>query len=110
MKFDYEAELPTRHHRVYPSRAMTDIQKEGTAANPLSTARRRRAVVREDRCILILDFQSRLHRDKHGGGHPIAFLVIGLNPEVIIYESFPAGFSFLKSQKAGKKIRKKGRF
>ena len=46
MKFDYEAELPTRHHWVYPSGAMTDIQKEGTVANPLTTVRQRRTVVR----------------------------------------------------------------
>ena len=67
MKFDYEAELPTRHHRVYPCGAMTDIQKEGTAANPLTTTRRRRVVVRGGRCIIILDCQSSYHRDKPSG-------------------------------------------
>ena len=51
MKYDYEAELPTRHHWVYPSGALTDIQKEVTAANPLTTARRRRAVVRQSHSV-----------------------------------------------------------
>ena len=49
------------------SRGGLMIQNEGTAANPLATARRRRAVARGDRCIIILVCQSSYHRDKPGG-------------------------------------------
>jgi len=45
------------------------IQKDGIAANPpLATVRRRRTVARGGLVVLILDYQSSLHRDKPGGG------------------------------------------
>ena len=80
MKFDYEGELPTGHHWVYPSGAMTDIQEELSCPYParLSPAPMARGKGGQGAMPTDSGCQSRLHRDKPGGGHIISFTGIGL--------------------------------